>query len=82
MQPWDKTLTDAKIADVITYIRQEWGNKGGPVSAEYRRFAQGTGEPSRFLYRSRLCMRFRKTQSLPAANRPAPNRPRARRQSQ
>jgi mono/diheme cytochrome c family protein len=32
MQPWDKTLTDAKIADVITYIRQEWGNKGGPVS--------------------------------------------------
>jgi mono/diheme cytochrome c family protein len=33
MQPWEKTLTDAKIADVITYIRQEWGNKGGPVSA-------------------------------------------------
>ena len=33
MQPWDKTLSDAKIADVLTYIRQEWGNKGGPVSA-------------------------------------------------
>jgi hypothetical protein len=33
MQACDKTLTDAKIADVITYIRQEWGNKGGPVSA-------------------------------------------------
>jgi mono/diheme cytochrome c family protein len=33
MQPWEKTLNDAKIADVITYIRQEWGNKGGPVSA-------------------------------------------------
>jgi mono/diheme cytochrome c family protein len=33
MQPWEKTLTDAKIADVITYVRQEWGNKGGPVSA-------------------------------------------------
>ena len=32
MQPWEKTLTDAKIADVITYIRQEWGNKGGPVA--------------------------------------------------
>jgi hypothetical protein len=26
-------LTDAKIADVLTYIRQEWGNKGGPVAA-------------------------------------------------
>ena len=33
MQPWDKTLTDAKIADVLTYVRQEWGNKGGPISA-------------------------------------------------
>ena len=33
MQPWDKTLTDAKIADVLTYIRQDWGNKGGPVTA-------------------------------------------------
>ena len=33
MQPWDKTLTDAKIADVLTYIRQDWGNKAGPVSA-------------------------------------------------
>ena len=34
MQPWDKTLSDAKIADVITYIRQEWGNNAGPVSTE------------------------------------------------
>jgi mono/diheme cytochrome c family protein len=33
MQPWDKTLSDAKIADVLTYIRQDWGNKGGPVAA-------------------------------------------------
>jgi mono/diheme cytochrome c family protein len=33
MQPWEKMLNDAKIADVITYIRQEWGNKGGAVSA-------------------------------------------------
>jgi mono/diheme cytochrome c family protein len=31
MQPWETTLTDAKIADVLTFIRQEWGNKGGPV---------------------------------------------------
>jgi len=32
MQPWDKTLTDAKIADVMTYVRQAWGNKGSAVS--------------------------------------------------
>lgn len=34
MQPWDKTLSDAKIADVLTYIRQEWGNKGAPVAPD------------------------------------------------
>ncbi len=34
MQPWEKTLTDAKIADVLTYIRQEWGNTGSPVAPE------------------------------------------------
>lgn len=34
MQPWEKTLNDQKIADVLTYIRQEWGNKAGPVAAE------------------------------------------------
>ena len=34
MQPWDKTLSDAKIADVLTYIRQDWGNTGGPVAPE------------------------------------------------
>lgn len=34
MQPWEKTLNDQKIADVLTYIRQEWGNTGGPVPAE------------------------------------------------
>jgi mono/diheme cytochrome c family protein len=34
MQPWDKTLTDAKIADVLTFVRQEWGNTGGPVATE------------------------------------------------
>ncbi len=34
MQPWDKTLTDAKIADVLTYIRSDWGNTASPVTAE------------------------------------------------
>ena len=34
MQPWEKTLNDQKISDVLTFIRQEWGNTGGPISAE------------------------------------------------
>ena len=34
MQPWEKTLTDQKIADVMTYIRSEWGNNASPVTAE------------------------------------------------
>jgi mono/diheme cytochrome c family protein len=34
MQPWDKTLTDQKIADVLTYERSEWGNSASPVTSE------------------------------------------------
>ena len=34
MQPWDKTLTDQKIADVMTYQRSDWGNGASPVTAE------------------------------------------------
>ncbi|MEO5754089.1 MAG: cytochrome c [Chthoniobacterales bacterium] len=34
MQPWEKTLNDQRIADVLTYIRQEWGNKAEPVAPE------------------------------------------------
>src|SRR3954462_1950931 len=34
MEPWDKTLTDQKIADVIPYERNEWGNKASAVTAE------------------------------------------------
>src|SRR5207245_7648789 len=34
MQPWDKTLTDPKIADVLTYERSDWGNSASPVTAE------------------------------------------------
>ncbi|MEO5718420.1 MAG: cytochrome c [Chthoniobacterales bacterium] len=34
MQPWEKTLTDEKIADVLTYVRQEWGNTGSAVPVE------------------------------------------------
>jgi hypothetical protein len=34
MQPWDKTLTDQRIADVLTYERSEWGNNASAVTAE------------------------------------------------
>jgi mono/diheme cytochrome c family protein len=34
MQPWDKTLTDKKIADVLTYERSAWRNNASPVTAE------------------------------------------------
>jgi mono/diheme cytochrome c family protein len=34
MQPWDKTLNDQKIADVLTYERSEWGNSASAVTAE------------------------------------------------
>src|SRR5947199_8664463 len=34
MQPWDKTLTDKQIGDVMTYERSEWGNNASPVTPE------------------------------------------------
>jgi len=33
MQPWE-SLGDQKVADVLTYVRQSWGNHGSPVSKE------------------------------------------------
>lgn len=33
MQPWE-TLGEQKVADVLTYERSEWGNKGTPVTKE------------------------------------------------
>ncbi|VVM08376.1 cytochrome c oxidase cbb3-type subunit III [Methylacidimicrobium cyclopophantes] len=34
MQPWKAILSDDKIAAILTYVRQAWGNKGTPVTAE------------------------------------------------
>lgn len=34
MPPWQDNLSDDKVAVVLTYIRQEWGNKASPISAE------------------------------------------------
>ncbi len=34
MVPWRGTLSDEDIAAAITYVRQEWGNKAGPVTPD------------------------------------------------
>ncbi|CAB4243906.1 Cytochrome c [Methylacidimicrobium sp. AP8] len=34
MQPWKAILSDEKIAAILTYARQAWGNKGTPVTPE------------------------------------------------
>jgi mono/diheme cytochrome c family protein len=34
MPPFGPTWSDEKIADVLTYVRQEWGNKAPAVSAD------------------------------------------------
>ncbi len=74
MQPWDKTLNDAKIADVLTYIRQEWGNKGGPVSPAADRCACAKNWRTIQIPLSKpTCKPFRKTRTCRAAKRRAPN---------
>jgi mono/diheme cytochrome c family protein len=32
MAPWEAALSDKKIAAVLTYVRQEWGNKAGEIA--------------------------------------------------
>jgi mono/diheme cytochrome c family protein len=34
MPPLGASLTDDQIADVLTYVRREWGNTGAPVDAQ------------------------------------------------
>jgi mono/diheme cytochrome c family protein len=34
MAPMGAALSDADLADVLTYIRESWGNKAGPVTAD------------------------------------------------
>jgi nitrite reductase (NO-forming) len=34
MPPWKEVLNDDQIANVLTYVRSEWGNKAPPVTAD------------------------------------------------
>jgi mono/diheme cytochrome c family protein len=34
MAPMGAALSDADLASVLTYIRESWGNKAGPVTAD------------------------------------------------
>jgi mono/diheme cytochrome c family protein len=33
MAPWASVLSDAEIAATLTYVRSQWGNRAGPVTA-------------------------------------------------
>lgn len=35
MAPWGKVLKDEQIAAVLTYVRNEWGNKAPPITTEF-----------------------------------------------
>jgi mono/diheme cytochrome c family protein len=35
MPPYRTLLTDAEIAAVVSYLRQSWGNRGGPVLPQH-----------------------------------------------
>jgi hypothetical protein len=34
MQPWDKTLTDKQVSELMTYERSAWGNNASAVTPE------------------------------------------------
>ena len=33
MPPFYQELSDQQVAEVVTYMRQSWGNRGAPVTA-------------------------------------------------
>jgi mono/diheme cytochrome c family protein len=35
MAPWGKVLKDEQIAAVLTYVRNEWGNKAPPITKDF-----------------------------------------------
>jgi len=34
MPAWEKVLSDKQIASILTYVRQEWGNKAGEITPD------------------------------------------------
>jgi hypothetical protein len=34
MPPWGTSLTDKKIAAILTYVRSSFGNHGGPITQD------------------------------------------------
>ena len=34
MPTWEKILTDKQIASILTFVRQEWGNKAGEITPD------------------------------------------------
>jgi mono/diheme cytochrome c family protein len=35
MAPWGKVLKDEQIAAILTYVRNEWGNKASPITKDF-----------------------------------------------
>lgn len=49
MQAWGATLTDEKIANILTYVRQAWGNQAPPITPDQigaaRKAFEGRSKP-------------------------------------
>jgi mono/diheme cytochrome c family protein len=46
MLAWRETYTDEQIADVLTYIRSEWGNNAAPVDPQVVKAARAEARPN------------------------------------
>jgi mono/diheme cytochrome c family protein len=45
MLAWRDNYNDDQIAAVLTYIRSQWGNKGGPIKPELVKAARAEPHP-------------------------------------
>jgi mono/diheme cytochrome c family protein len=46
MLPWRETYNDEQIADVLTYIRSQWGNNAGPIDPQVVKAARAEARPN------------------------------------
>jgi mono/diheme cytochrome c family protein len=45
MVPWRDNFSDDQIAAVLSYVRSQWGNKGGPISPDLVKTARAEKHP-------------------------------------
>jgi mono/diheme cytochrome c family protein len=72
MPAWGTTLTDKKIAAILTYVRQAFGNKAGPITVEQIADARKEFASHADAWHAQDILAVPTTAELPGGEAPAP----------